>query len=115
LQLRQAKTGIFTGPKPLTGAEKRNRFCVGFRLAADPCKGILQARLTPHYREKNRAVVRRNGTEIGRWGRFFWSERGFTGLWLGIAGADFFSLILARWFFCSKNSQKTGFSLHVVF
>ncbi|KPN93803.1 hypothetical protein AL066_02765 [Pseudomonas nunensis] len=66
-------------PKPLMGAEKMNRFCMGFGLAAYPCKGILQARLRPHYREKNRAVVRRNGTENGRRGRFFDRSEGLQG------------------------------------
>jgi hypothetical protein len=75
------------------GAENVSRFCVGFRLAFHPCKGILQARLSAHYKEIFDPVVRRNGTRSGRRGAFSgWSE----GL-QGFGGGSFF-FVCFGWF-----------------
>ncbi|CAI8828430.1 hypothetical protein EMIT0P4_250027 [Pseudomonas sp. IT-P4] len=81
----------------------------GFRLAFRPCKGILQARLRPHYREVLRAVVRRNGSRIGRRGPFFgWSEglQGFEGRW---RGKIFFPDFLPRIIFVQEITKKGFF------
>jgi hypothetical protein len=74
------------------GAENVSYFCVGFRLAFHPCKGILQARLSAHYKEIFSPVVRRNSTRSSRRGAFSgWSE----GL-QGFGGGSFFFACFGR-------------------
>ncbi|MDT9677720.1 hypothetical protein F6R97_24635 [Pseudomonas sp. JV414] len=85
------------------GAENVSRFCVGFRLAFHPCKGILQARLSPHYKEIFGPVVRRNGTRSGRRGAFSgWSEglQGFGGVSFFFGCFGWFLTVGAR---CSRG------------
>jgi hypothetical protein len=75
----------------------------GFRLAIHPCKGILQARLRPHYREKNAVVVGRIRAWSGREGRFFGQSEGLQGFGgMQIFFHKFFRAVLF------KNEQKIG-------
>jgi len=61
------------------GRRLREQFCVGFRLAFDPCKGILQARLSRHYREIFAAVVGRIRAWSGRDGGIFGQSEALQG------------------------------------
>ncbi len=61
------------------GAEIGDDVGVGFRLAVHPCKGILQARLRPHYMEIFTVVVGRIRAWHGREGGFFGRSEGLQG------------------------------------
>lgn len=90
------------------GAENVSRFRVGFRLAFHPCKGILQPRLSPHYKEIFSPVVRRNGTRSGRRGAFSgWSE----GL-QGFGGGSFF-LGCFGWFLTVRTGCWRRYALRL--
>ncbi|MDR8364886.1 hypothetical protein [Pseudomonas sp. JL3] len=79
---------------------------MGFRLAFHPCKGILQARLSAHYKEIFGPVVRRNGTRSGRRGAFSgWSE----GL-QGFGGGSFF-FVCFGWFLTVRAECSHGYGL----
>jgi hypothetical protein len=102
---RQINIILYGVPRASDGRNQHRMLLRGFRLAIHPCKGILQARLRPHYREIFPVVVGRIRAWSGREGRFFGQSEGLQ----GFGGCRFFFVKMACNRFCSKNNQKTAF------
>ena len=76
----QAINRILYGCSEATdGRRKCEQLLRGLQTGVFPCKGILQARFTRHYREIFGRVVRRNGTEKGRQEAFLGRSEGLQG------------------------------------
>ena len=93
-------------PEAADGRRKHELLLRGLQTGFSPCKGILQPRLSAHYKEIFSPVVRRNGTRRGRRGAFSgWSE----GL-QGFGGGSFFFACFG-WFLTVRSGWSRRYGL----